>query len=413
MRICNSGKGWRIGLIGPVLFLGLAIVFILCFYFGGIGASAQSGRKPQNKQGPGGQSGQQGQDPAEKPVLRIETREVVIPLSAYDIDGKAVDDLTTKDGLGLEDDEHRSVTSVKHEPANIVLVLDLCNEIGTFKNGPSTYRRLPEEEAKPDKETPVWAKPYDIIARPTPREFADNFISRLSSRDQVAIIQYSDKVQLVQDWTSDRQQALSALSAKYRIGLKSHYYDALALAAQKLQERTTGRRLIVLVSDGIDGDSRITQPQALTAIKQAQATVFVIGWTQALRDEIRYALGEMENQAKPGIEIVGYSRKRKAALANYLLALDVAAIGLRSMAEMTGGDILLPPTHRDLASSPPTLLSEIGAQYSLAFLTELKPSLDNMRSIVVLPARRGLSVRSRSSYYINESRESRRTGFND
>src|SRR5262245_45945670 len=93
-------------------------------------AFAQSGRKPQ---------GQQGQSQGEKPMVRIETREVALPIIAYDSDGKYVNDLTPRDVLVLEEGEARQVTNVKRDPANIVLILDLANEIGTFKNGTTEH----------------------------------------------------------------------------------------------------------------------------------------------------------------------------------------------------------------------------------------------------------------------------------
>ncbi|MBO0723675.1 MAG: hypothetical protein J2P41_22815, partial [Blastocatellia bacterium] len=152
-------------------FLYFAVVFfagvtLLC---PGPGAFAQSGRKPGAPGGQGGeakpgsppgngQQGQQGQgqqgqgqqgqqqNPDEKPIIKLDTREVVIPLSAYDAEGNYVDDLSPRDVIVLEDNEPRLVTSVKREPANIVLILDLCNEFGTFKNGPFNFSGTKEEK---------------------------------------------------------------------------------------------------------------------------------------------------------------------------------------------------------------------------------------------------------------------------
>src|SRR5262249_21205360 len=215
-------------------FLLLSLISILSIYHT---AFAQSGRKPQ------GQQGQQGQNPTEKPIARIETREVVLPLIAYDANGEYVDNLTEKDVLVLEEGESRPVTKLRREPANIILILDLSNEIGTFKNGPTE---------RVEREQPVWekGKDYQVLARQTAREFANHFVSHLSPNDQIAIIQYADKVQLIQDWTNDRNKALEALQSKYRVGIKSSYYDALKLAAEKLQSQQRGRRVVVLVSDG-------------------------------------------------------------------------------------------------------------------------------------------------------------------
>jgi VWFA-related protein len=388
----------------PILFFVITIIFSLSLI-----AFAQSGRRSQGQ----GQSGQdkqqkqQGQRPDERPVIRLDTREVVVPLSAYDAEGKFVDDLRPRDVIVLEDNEPRTVTSIKREPASIVLVLDLCNEFSTFKNGPSQYFGPPEEKRKPDKETPVWARKYDIVARPAPREFADNFVSRLSPQDHIAIIQYSDRVQLIQDWTNSREEALGALRSQYRIGLTSHYHDALMLAAEKLRERSTGRRIIVLVSDGVDSASEASLADALLAVKRAQATVFVIGWARALRDQVSQLLAQFQMDNRPGVQIVGTRRKRMAELSLYLRLLENAAIELRDLANASGGDFWLPPDHQELTSSPKMLVSEIGAQYSMSFLIDPKsPGLDGTRTIQVIPARRGMSVHARTTYYIgDEGRE--------
>jgi VWFA-related protein len=375
--------------------LPLAVLVTLCLL---AAAHAQSGRKPP-------------QDPkkpaTEKPVARIETKEVVVPLSAYDAEGNLVSDLTSKDVLVLEDGEARPVSYLKHEPANIALVLDLNNEIGTFKNASHMSWAQLEEEKKQSKtraQEPMWkdGSKYQVVARPATREFADNFVARISPADSLAIIQYSDRVQLIQDWTSEREQALFALRSKYRIGLKGRFYDALKLAAEKLEERTTGRRLLVVISDGMDSASRANRQQAFAAIVRAQATVFVISWAGVLSGEVEAAIVRTSQQRKPGIEIMGGVGKRLVELRRYLLTLEGTTAQLRELAETTGGELLLPPSYEALVASPQRLAQEIGAQYSLAFITETKPSLDNTRSINVVAARPGLTVRSRRSYWVGD-----------
>src|SRR5262245_5186604 len=257
--------------LSVALSLGLSVALSLT-------AFAQSGRKPQGKQ-------QQG----EKPLVRIETREVAVPIIAYDTEGNYVNDLKPKDVLVLEEGEARPVTNLKRDPANIVLILDLANEIGTFKNGPT------ERYGKPD--APIWEKGanYKVVQRPTQWEFANQFVSGLSPNDKLSIIQYAEKAQLIQDWTSDRDQAARAISSKYRVGLKSSYFDALKLAADKLQSRPEGRRIVVLISDGLDSSSKITRSKAIQALEKARATVFVVGWADALRHEVELSIGWINN----------------------------------------------------------------------------------------------------------------------
>ena len=365
------------------------ILLSFCFYLFAVAfllspALAQSGRRPQQK------PGEPPVKPGEAPSLRIETREVVLPLMAYDAEGNFVDDLQTKDVLVLEEGEARQVTRVKREPANIVLVMDCSNEIGTFKNAAT------ERYGKPER--PIWEKgaDYQVISNPTTRTFANQFVSMLSPEDQIAIIQYSDKVQLIQDWTNDRQQALNSLASKYRVGIKSSYHDALKLAADKLQSQPNGRRIVVLITDGIDSSSKTGKSKAMLALEKARASVFILGWAEALRAEIEIAIGFTMNHEPAGTN----AAKRVAELRRYLSVLEGATAELRTMAESSGGELWLPPTHNDLIASNRKLSREIGAQYSLSFITERTPTLEDKRSIKVIAARQGVTLRSRSSYYI-------------
>src|SRR5262245_57671655 len=350
-------------------------------------AFAQSGRKPQ---------GQQGQQPGEKPIARIETREVAVPIIAYDAQGNYVNDLPPKDVLVMEEGEARQVTNLKREPAKIILILDLANEIGTCKNSPT------ERYGKHD--TPIWEKSanYKVVRGPTQWEFANQFISGLSPTDKITIIQYAEKAQMIQDWTSDRNQALNAISSKYRVGVKSSYYDALKLAADKLQSRSEGRRIVVLISDGLDSNSKIGRSKAILALEKARATVFVVGWADALRHEIELSISWMANHEAAGTNVY----KRIAELRHHLLELEGATGELKQLAENSGGEMLLPTTHEDLIKANRNINSEIGAQYTLSFLTENAPSLEDKREIQVLSARPGLTVRSRRSYQLGDVDES-------
>lgn len=342
-------------------------------------AVSQSGRRPQGR--------------VEKPVVTIETLEVVVPLLAYDAEGRMVDDLRPRDVLVLEEKEARQVAGLRREPANIVIILDGSNEFGTFKNGPTRRFGNPER--------PVWEKPAEQsqLPDPTAREFAIRFLGCLSPRDRVAIIQYSDKVQLIRNWTDDPAAAIEALRSKYRVGIRASYRDALKLAAEKLEEVTEGRRLVLLLTDGLDSASRVSAAKAQLALEQARATVFVVGWADVLRREIELSVGWMRAHES----FNSASASRLGELRRYLAEVEAATSELRQMAERSGGDLRMPATHDDLVALSRPISEEIGAQYSLSFITERKPSLEDYRSIEVLPARPGLSLRSRRVYYAGEA----------
>lgn len=337
---------------------------------------AQSGRRPAGR--------------VEPPVIRIETLEVVVPLRAYDADGSFVENLKPGEVIVLEEGEARPTSDLKREPANIVIVLDGSNEIGTFKNGPT--RRYGVEEL------PVWGKREEValIANPTARDFAFGLLRRLSPRDRVAIVQYSDRVQVLQDWTAEREEALGALRSKYRVGVRSTLFDALSLAATKLAEAGEGRRIVVLLSDGIDSASRVGGTHASRLLEEAGVTVFVVGWAAVLRREIELAVGWMRNHER----FTTASATRLGELRNYLARLEAATIELERLATTSGGEFWLPSSHPELVANAARLAEEVGAQYSLSFITERRPLLENRRRLEIIPARPGLSLRSRRSHIV-------------
>lgn len=337
---------------------------------------AQSGRRPVGR--------------VESPVIRIETLEVVVPLIAYDAGGNFVDNLKPGEVIVLEEGEARPTSDLKREPANIVVILDGSNEVGTFKNGPT--RRYGGEE------TPVWGKrgEGELVANPTAREFAFGFLRLISPRDRVAIVQYSDRVQVLQDWTGDPEEAIGALRSKYRIGVRSTLFDALSLAAAKLAETGEGRRVVVLLSDGIDSASRVGRAHASRVLEEAGVTVFIVGWAAALRREVELAVGWMRNHER----FTTASATRLGELRTYLARLDAATIELEQLATMSGGEFWLPSSHPEVVASAGRLVAEIGAQYSLSFITERRPLLENRRRLEVIPARPGLSLRSRRTHIV-------------
>ena len=363
--------------------------FVLCVLATAVGPIlAQSGRKVAPR-------------PGDSPVVRVETIEVLVPINAYDANGLNVTDLEQKDVLIVENGERRTITNLRREPASIVLILDLGNGIGTFKNGASaTYKPVPDP-SRWDPTVPVWAKRHDIVARPASREFADNFVRGLSHDDRVAIIQYSDRVELIQDFTSEREQALAALSSKYRIGLKSRFYDALQLAAERIRHQP-GRRVIVLLSDGLDTASKTSRRKALEAVAHSSATVLIVGWDEVLRNEISAAISWKGAHDTPGSDLA----KRLRELKRFLSEIEAARYDLEDLAEANGGELIAPKDFPRLVNDAPLgLLREIGAQYSLAFLTERGAAGEGDREISVISARKGMSVRSRRSYHIEDQQQ--------
>jgi len=322
----------------------------------------------------------------EQERLRIVTNEVRLPLRAVDSMGRRVADLTAKEVLVIEDGVACQVTSLKREPANVMIVLDLSSPMGVFKS------RLEDKETS---EKLFEGGNYTAIPRPIAREFTEIMLRRLTPQNQIAIIQYADRVEMLQDWTSNRDEAISALRYGFRAGLKARFFDALALAAARLQKAPAGRRVLILVTDGLDSASVSAKQSAVEQVMATGASIYVISWTEIIIGEARKSV----KKKRFSREVLSPATfKRAGELKQYIEQAGSAAEDLQALTTESGGEYWRPAVVSEfMLHRPDALLREVDSEYTLTYLSQ-KDKIDRPASIPdIRIARPGLSVFTRQA----------------
>jgi hypothetical protein len=168
---------------------------------------------------------------------------------------------------------------------------------------------------------------------------------------------------------------LTALKSKYRVGIKASYYDALKLAAEKLEKCPTGRRVIAMLSDGLDSNSKASRRQAMTALgKVARRRLRRgLGRGRAQRSRVRRRLDRRARTQHLG-DGGTHAQNCAATCPSYSTAARFCCANWPKPAGAKSGypKRMTPLCHPRTARWS----GEIGAQYSLAFITETKPSLE-------------------------------------
>jgi VWFA-related protein len=326
--------------------------------------------------------------------VRIVTNEVRLPLRAVDPMGRRVADLTAKEVLVIEDGAACQVTSLKREPANVMIVLDLSAPLGVFKS------RLEDKETR---EKLFEGGNYTAIPRPIAREFTEIVLRRLAPQNHVAIIQYADQVEMLQDWTRNRDEAISALRTGFRAGVTARFYDALELAAARLQNAPAGRRVLVLVTDGLDSASISAKQSAFEQVMATGASIYVVSWTEIILAEARKLL----KKKRFSREILSPPTfKRAGELKQYIKQADIAAEDLEALTIESGGEYWRPTVVSEfMLHRPDRLVREVDSEYTLTYLSQ-KDKLDRAASIPEIRiARPGMAVFTRQA--VNLKREAR------
>lgn len=317
-----------------------------------------------------GQSGRRADSPADKSaqeqeeIVRVRTDEVVLPVSVRDSAGQPVNGLRQEDFIVFENGVRQEIASFNRERlnANIVLLLDASGSV--FE-----HMRLIREAAK-------------------------EFMTGLLAEDRVCVMQFADRVELLQDWTSamDTNALNKAVEWRYHPGLATTFYDGLYLSAQEQLRKVSGRRIVILLTDGIDTAERqrATFADALNAVRRQETSVYVVSLTAILRTDI-----EKRTEGKLRRIFSGYDPR---LVSRYLKMIDESEKQLTKLAEQTGGRIFLPTQPNDLASAYRAVAEELRTQYIVTYKPKQQASAGEWRHVRVLVSPGGYEVATREGY---------------
>src|SRR5438093_853888 len=115
------------------------------------------------------------------------------------------------------------------------------------------------------------------------RQAGKALVEQLGGTDQVAVLTFSDTVQLTRDFTSERGALVSAIDGITAAG-NTALYDGVGAAVSAASRAPLQRRAIVLLSDGKDegGVSHSDRGGSLAAAQAAGIPVFAVGLGQSV-----------------------------------------------------------------------------------------------------------------------------------
>jgi VWFA-related protein len=164
--------------------------------------------------------------------------------SVTDRNGRAIGGMRESDFTVWENGVERRVTNVApaNEPFNLVLLLDVSGSV---------------------------AERMDFI-----RKAARDFLRTTSPQDRISIISFRDDIQIISDFSTDRQM-LSKKLDEIDAGGGTALYDALGYVLSEPLKRLRGERTaIVVMSDGDDNKSFLPFPAILEALLESGALVY-------------------------------------------------------------------------------------------------------------------------------------------
>lgn len=116
---------------------------------------------------------------------------------------------------------------------------------------------------------------------------AREFAYEIFEGDKLLIVGYDEEAEIVSDWTDDAKAIESSLRLFRKKG-QPHLFDAAsAVMEQALRTASGQKRVMVVISDGLDRGSKITFEKTLADLQRLDITVYAVQAQDRTRGAIR------------------------------------------------------------------------------------------------------------------------------
>jgi VWFA-related protein len=220
-------------------------------------------------------------------------------------------------------------------------------------------------------------------------------------KDVAFLIHFDFEIELLQDLTSSRkllQTSLSLLSASngppkqsQGLGGGTDLYDAILLASNELMKKQTGRKAVILLTDGVDTGSKSTMTEAISAAQKADTLCYAI----------RFADHPPIQNPFTGLGGRGMGRSGGGPPPMKPPTLADGKKAMERIVKETGGGYFESSKKESLDDIYREIQDELRNQYSLGYTPD-KSEGPGYRVVRVLTKNKNLIVQAREGYYADK-----------
>ncbi len=230
----------------------------------------------QSSAGQGAAAASKSGDTASPGTLTVDARLVNVPVVVHDKRGALVQNLAKENFLLQVDGNPQLIRYFN-------LDTDLPLTLGLLVDTSMSQRSVIEDEQKASE------------------GFLDDMLNGPKDRDKAFVIEFARSTELLQDITSSKAKLQAALqqldtpgtegtadpdtnsggssgggNGRRAGGAGTTLYDALFLSSDELMKKQTGRKAVVLLSDGVDHGSKESLVSSIEATQRADTIVYAI-----------------------------------------------------------------------------------------------------------------------------------------
>jgi len=292
-------------------------------------------------------------------VISVDVSMVSVPVTVRGTDGSFYNGLTRKSFRIREDGKEQEITFFAQEglPVHIAMVLDISGSVRSE---------------------------WGAIKYSTRR-----FLENLRPEDNFSITTFNTEIRTIVDWGKKNDIVDAKLSAVYCKD-NTKLWDAIQVVSDELFRGIDGKKVIIIMSDGLDNESYYSYSEAVRAAVENGISIYIVSKTKALQQYYEYMMPQV---AGANAQWEMYMLNRELAQAESVL---------RRLAYDTGGRVLQPNSFGQLDDIYADVYEELRNQYTLGYVSTNKARDGSYREIDVRVLARdapNVRVTARPGYY--------------
>lgn len=278
----------------------------------------------------------------------ISVNAISIAVTVQDRKGRFINDLGREDFSVFENGTPRPITYFMHDfnaPASLTVLLDVSGSM-------ALQGKLDESKAALK----------DMTAR------------LLKESDEVSLLIFADgEVEVAAGFSQDKAAIAGVLDGTEAYG-QTALNDAVAASPGFANRGKREKRALILITDGIENDSRLTPGEAVQIARKVDVPIYAIGYKIPLSE--RY--------------LKKHKRSPKLTAAGIIEALD-------QFSRATGGKAFFVDSPAGLSAALEEILKELSHYYILGYTSYRNPQSE-YRRIRVSASNKRFLVRTRKGY---------------
>jgi Ca-activated chloride channel homolog len=291
--------------------------------------------------------------PAVDTAIRVNVDMVTVPVVVSDPQGKFLTGLSAQEFQVFEDGREQKIASLipETEPFHVALALDTSNS--------TRFRHVEIQMA------------------------ASEFADALRTQDRLMILSFGEFIAVDSEFTANRENILRAIM-QTRVSGGTRLYDAIDLVVKDRFGRLSGRKAIVLFSDGVDTSSRLaTLESSLATVEESEVLVYVVHYDTRGGSPQAVVSGTVTDAAPRG-----------SGKADY----DLGAEYLLNLTRQSGGRLYPAGSIADVRQAFGQIAGELRHQYTLCYYPDRSGDETSFRRIRVTVNRPDARIRARNGY---------------